>query len=27
VFIARLARGRTGRVTGVVDRVRTGEKE
>lgn len=27
VFIVRLARDRTGRVTGVVERVRTGEKE
>ena len=27
VFIVRLARGPTGRVTGVVERVRTGEKE
>ena len=27
VFIVRLARGSTGRVTGVVERVRTGEKE
>ena len=26
VFIVRLARGPTGRVTGVVERVRTGEK-
>jgi hypothetical protein len=27
VFIVRLARGSTGRMTGVVERVRTGEKE
>ena len=27
VFIVRLARDRTGRMTGVVERVRTGEKE